>query len=318
MSRRPSPMATTTGPCGRRSTPAGHAIPRGSGTGPCRPSRHALRPVEEHPRGRRDARRDALRRFSYQVSRKKIVTPEDLSVLEPTMEPTLTPSPAILWGTLATRPALHRPGGPGPGRRGRRGDRRDSAVNTISPLAGQPAGSIRPRGCRRRSCPRAPRFDGRNRRCPGSASYSAPPVIAAPPSIPPSTSGTSARSPRRSARTRAAHQIDGPLFAGADTHALPRPALVTAVEVFAANGVHVVLSAGDEFTPTPAVSHAILVYNRGRTGGLGDDPVVTLSHNPPRDGGFRYNPPSGGPWIRPSPGGSRTRRTSISAGRCVT
>jgi len=94
---------------------------------------------------------------------------------------------------------------------------------------------------------------------------------------------------------RTANQIDGPLFAGADTHALSRPALATAVEVFAANGVHVMLSTGDEFTPTPAVSHAILVHNRGRTGGLADGVVVTPSHNPPRDGGFKYNSPNGGP-----------------------
>jgi len=94
---------------------------------------------------------------------------------------------------------------------------------------------------------------------------------------------------------RAAHQIDGPLFAGADTHALSRPALATAVEVFAANGVHVMLSTGDEFTPTPAVSHAILVHNRGRTEGLADGVVVTPSHNPPRDGGFKYNSANGGP-----------------------
>ena len=112
---------------------------------------------------------------------------------------------------------------------------------------------------------------------------------------------------------RAAHRIDGPLFAGADTHALSRPALATAVEVFAANGVHVMLSTGDEFTPTPAVSHAILVHNRGRTEGLADGVVVTPSHNPPRDGGFKYNSPNGGPADPRSPGGSRTGRTSSSA-----
>ena len=139
------------------------------------------------------------------------------------------------------------------------------------------------------------RSASRTRRCPGSASCSAPPGIAAPRSIPRSTSGTSARSPRPICLYRAAHQIDGPLFAGADTHALSRPALATAVEVFAANGVHVMLSTGDEFTPTPAVSHAILVHNRGRTGGLADGIVVTPSHNPPRDGGFKYNSPNGGP-----------------------
>jgi phosphoglucomutase len=94
---------------------------------------------------------------------------------------------------------------------------------------------------------------------------------------------------------RALHQIDGPLFIGMDTHALSRPALTSAVEVFAANGVTVMLSAGDEFTPTPAVSHAILVHNRGRAAGLADGIVITPSHNPPRDGGFKYNATNGGP-----------------------
>ncbi len=89
--------------------------------------------------------------------------------------------------------------------------------------------------------------------------------------------------------------IDGPLYVGIDTHALSAPASASALEVFAANGVEVMLSAGDEPTPTPAVSHAILVYNRGRTAGLADGVVVTPSHNPPRDGGFKYNPPNGGP-----------------------
>jgi phosphoglucomutase len=94
---------------------------------------------------------------------------------------------------------------------------------------------------------------------------------------------------------RAVHQIDGPLFIGIDTHALSRPALSSAVEVFAANDVTVMLSAGDEYTPTPAVSHAILVYNRGRAAGLADGIVITPSHNPPRDGGFKYNATNGGP-----------------------
>jgi phosphoglucomutase len=89
--------------------------------------------------------------------------------------------------------------------------------------------------------------------------------------------------------------VDGPLFIGRDTHALSEPSWVTAVEVFAANGVHVLVDAADGFTPTPAVSHAILQYNRGRTSGLGDGVVVTPSHNPPSDGGFKYNPPNGGP-----------------------
>jgi phosphoglucomutase len=89
--------------------------------------------------------------------------------------------------------------------------------------------------------------------------------------------------------------IDGPLFLGIDSHALSPAALVSALEVLAANGVDVMISERDEYTPTPAVSHAILVYNRGRTRGLADGIVVTPSHNPPRDGGFKYNPPNGGP-----------------------
>ncbi|VTU13793.1 Phosphoglucomutase [Variovorax sp. SRS16] len=94
---------------------------------------------------------------------------------------------------------------------------------------------------------------------------------------------------------RRAQGIDGPLFMGIDTHALSAPACASALEVLAANGVEVMLAVNDEFTPTPAISHAILVYNRGRTAGLADGIVVTPSHNPPRDGGFKYNPPNGGP-----------------------
>ncbi len=94
---------------------------------------------------------------------------------------------------------------------------------------------------------------------------------------------------------RKEQKIDGPLFLGADTHALSAPALATALEVLAANGVDVMISVRDEYTPTPAVSHAILRYNRGRTTRLADGIVVTPSHNPPADGGFKYNPPSGGP-----------------------
>ena len=89
--------------------------------------------------------------------------------------------------------------------------------------------------------------------------------------------------------------IDGPLFLGIDTHALSRPACSSAIEVLAANGVELMLSKDDEYTPTPAVSHAILVYNRGRTTGLADGIVITPSHNPPESGGFKYNPPNGGP-----------------------
>ena len=94
---------------------------------------------------------------------------------------------------------------------------------------------------------------------------------------------------------RRAKGIDGPLFIGADTHALSQPAFENALEVLAANGVAVMISAGGEFTPTPAVSHAILVYNKGRTGGLADGIVITPSHNPPDNGGFKYNPSNGGP-----------------------
>src|SRR5712664_2320310 len=89
--------------------------------------------------------------------------------------------------------------------------------------------------------------------------------------------------------------IGGPLFVGIDTHALSVPAFATALEVLAANAVQVMISERDEYTPTPAVSHAILTYNRGRTSGLADGIVVTPSHNPPEDGGFKYNPPHGGP-----------------------
>jgi phosphoglucomutase len=96
-------------------------------------------------------------------------------------------------------------------------------------------------------------------------------------------------------RHRSRHAIDGPLFLGIDTHALSVPASASAVEVLAANGVEVMLAEHDEYTPTPAVSHAILTHNRGRTGGLADGIVVTPSHNPPEDGGFKYNPPHGGP-----------------------
>ncbi|MEP6739581.1 MAG: alpha-D-glucose phosphate-specific phosphoglucomutase, partial [Caldimonas sp.] len=88
--------------------------------------------------------------------------------------------------------------------------------------------------------------------------------------------------------------IDGPLFLGIDTHALSQPACASALEVLAANGVDVMLAQDDEYTPTPAISHAILVYNRGRTSGLADGIVVTPSHNPPDNGGFKYNPPNGG------------------------
>ena len=89
--------------------------------------------------------------------------------------------------------------------------------------------------------------------------------------------------------------ITGPLYLGKDTHAVSRPAERTALEVLAANGVSVVLQAADGYTPTPAISRAILAYNAGRTSGLADGIVITPSHNPPADGGFKYNPPDGGP-----------------------
>ncbi len=89
--------------------------------------------------------------------------------------------------------------------------------------------------------------------------------------------------------------IEGPLFIGIDTHALSEPAFVSAMEVLGANNVDVLRSLGREYTPTPAISHAILKYNRGRKTGLADGIVVTPSHNPPADGGFKYNPPHGGP-----------------------
>ncbi len=96
-------------------------------------------------------------------------------------------------------------------------------------------------------------------------------------------------------RYRKSRGIDGPLYLGKDSHALSGPATRTAVEVLVANGVSVLLDSADALTPTPAVSHAILVYNRGRSAGLADGIVVTPSHNPPEDGGFKYNPPNGGP-----------------------
>jgi phosphoglucomutase len=94
---------------------------------------------------------------------------------------------------------------------------------------------------------------------------------------------------------RRARGIDGPLFLGMDTHALSEPALTTALEVFAAHEVAVRIQAGRRYTPTPAISHAILTWNRGRAQALADGVVVTPSHNPPDDGGFKYNPPDGGP-----------------------
>lgn len=89
--------------------------------------------------------------------------------------------------------------------------------------------------------------------------------------------------------------IDGPLYIGFDTHALSAPAFDTAIQVLAANGMEIMIAEGNEYTPTPVISHAILQYNRGRKTGLADGIVITPSHNPPGDGGFKYNPPNGGP-----------------------
>ncbi len=94
---------------------------------------------------------------------------------------------------------------------------------------------------------------------------------------------------------RKSQNTSGPLYLGMDTHALSEPALYTAIEVFAANGVETMIQQGLGYTPTPVISHAILAYNRARSTGLADGVVITPSHNPPGDGGFKYNPPSGGP-----------------------
>ena len=94
---------------------------------------------------------------------------------------------------------------------------------------------------------------------------------------------------------RREQNVTGPVFIGIDTHALSVPARDTALEVLAAHGVHALVQTGNGFTPTPAVSHAILTYNKGRTSGLSDGIVITPSHNPPEDGGFKYNPTNGGP-----------------------
>jgi phosphoglucomutase len=110
---------------------------------------------------------------------------------------------------------------------------------------------------------------------------------------------------------RAAQGIHGPLYLGIDTHALSAPAAATALEVLAANGVTVMIAEGDEFTPTPAVSHAILTYNRGRKDGFADGIVITPSHNPPRDGGFKYNPPNGGPADTDVTGAIQTRANAL-------
>ena len=113
---------------------------------------------------------------------------------------------------------------------------------------------------------------------------------------------------------RARAGIDGPMFLGKDTHALSEAAHATALEVLAANGVDLRISEGARFTPTPAVSHAILTHNRGKTSGLADGLVITPSHNPPEDGGFKYNPPNGGPAGGEATGWIETRANEIIVG----
>lgn len=113
---------------------------------------------------------------------------------------------------------------------------------------------------------------------------------------------------------RAGAGIDGPLFLGMDTHPLSEPAWISAVEVFAANGVTLMIDAADGYTPTPAVSHAILTYNQGRTTGLADGIVITPSHNPPTDGGIKYNPTNGGPADTDITGWMERRANEILAG----
>jgi len=116
------------------------------------------------------------------------------------------------------------------------------------------------------------------------------------------------------AEYRAAQGTTGPLFIGRDTHGLSEPAWASALEVLAANDVVVLIDSADRYTPTPAVSHAILAYNRGRSADLADGIVVTPSHNPPRDGGFKYNPPNGGPADTDATGAIAKRANEILRG----
>jgi phosphoglucomutase len=116
---------------------------------------------------------------------------------------------------------------------------------------------------------------------------------------------------------RAAHGTTGPLFIGRDTHGLSEPAWVSALEVLAANDVVAMIDSADRYTPTPAVSHAILTYNRGRTEALADGIVVTPSHNPPYDGGFKYNPPNGGPADTDATNAIAKRANEILRGRGI-
>lgn len=110
---------------------------------------------------------------------------------------------------------------------------------------------------------------------------------------------------------RQQQNIDGPLFIGIDTHALSAPAFANALEVLAANNIEVMIAANDEYTPTPALSHAILTYNRGRSSGFADGIVITPSHNPPADGGYKYNPPNGGPADQAITGWIETRANEL-------
>jgi phosphoglucomutase len=110
-------------------------------------------------------------------------------------------------------------------------------------------------------------------------------------------------------------RIRGPLFLGKDTHALSEPAYASALEVLAANKVEVMIAGNEEYTPTPAISHAILTYNRGRKSGLADGIVITPSHNPPEDGGFKYNPPTGGPAEKETTSWIETRANEYLANR---
>ncbi len=112
---------------------------------------------------------------------------------------------------------------------------------------------------------------------------------------------------------RQKQRITGPLFLGMDTHALSVPALASAIEVLAGNGVNIMLSEGDEYTPTPVISHAILTYNRKRNDGLADGIVITPSHNPPGEGGFKYNTPNGGPAEQAVTGWIETRANALLA-----
>src|SRR5262249_21960793 len=113
---------------------------------------------------------------------------------------------------------------------------------------------------------------------------------------------------------RAAAGITGPIFVGRDTHALSEPAMVTALEVLAANDAEILIDSRDGYTPTPALSRAILSYNDGRTAGLADGIVITPSHNPPEDGGFKYNPPDGGPAGSQITAGIQQRANELLAG----